>query len=206
MTLAQPRRASQTRRKFERASGPALCLRRTRLQVSSSMTNMTAISMLPTPILSAASSLSSGHMPMLSSSLYMSPLLFFSSSSMRASCVRPCELPPICHAGMAGMPPGVELLRACNAANPAAATVPINAAVPNIPCTPSPESAEDAAPYAGLNGMPRGILYADASSRCKFACYMWEGYRRFACYMWEGYRRHTGPSSHLSGKATGGIR
>ena len=29
---------------------------------------------------------------------------------------------------------------------------------------------------------------------------MWEGYK-FACYMWEGYRRHTGPELH-----TGGMR
>ena len=102
-----------------------------------------------------------------------------------------CEPSPICHAGL--LPPGVELRRSRIATNPAAAAVPIDAAAANIPrILSAPESAEDAAPYAGLNDMPTGakqgtahqqtstismpsggILYARqaaeaASSRCKF--------------------------------------
>ena len=73
-----------------------LCSLRTRTRVSSSKQKETPISMLPTPILSAASSLSSGHRFMLSSSLCMSPLLFISSSSMALlyclSAMRPASL------------------------------------------------------------------------------------------------------------------
>ena len=105
---------------------------------------------------------------------------------------RSCGPSPICHEGL--LPPGVELRRSRIATNPAAAAVPIDAAAANIPriLSASPESAEDAAPYAGLNDMPTGakqgtahqqtstismpsggILYARqaaeaASSRCKF--------------------------------------
>ena len=54
---------------------------------------------------------------------------------------------------------------------------------------------------AAAQGVGRSVHRAHrAMERRNFSCYAVASLMKFACYMWEGYRRHTGPELHTGGK------
>ena len=63
----------------------------------------------------------------------------------------------------------------------------------------APEAAEG---FRGEpRGEPRGEHGGEAEPGTQLSMDAMRRVRKFACYMWEGYRRHTGPELH-----TGGMR